>query len=119
MKSISKIILISGILFFLSCEKDVLKPTQVYKSRDIEILFVSYTDSRCPEGVACFWAGEATVSLKISNDNESHDFTLTGIGADTTLLNHHIVFVDLMPYPKEGVEEDVSEKELTLEVSKF
>jgi len=118
MNGLSKIILVSGIFCFLSCEKDTIKPSEVYTYSDIEIKFIDFNDSRCPEDAVCFLAGEASVDLKISNDTESINFTLTGIGAATTLLNHKIVFVDLLPYPKIGDDQNDNKKELKLDVTK-
>lgn len=119
MKTTANIILLSGIIFFSSCEKETITPRQVYRNGDIKIEFNDFTDSRCPEGTQCVWEGEAIVFLTISDKNESFDFSLNGIGSDTTLLNHHIEFVDLLPYPKEGETVEFDDKELKLNVTKL
>jgi hypothetical protein len=109
-----------GVAILLSaCTKEAVRLSKVYKADDVEIAFRDFTDSRCPEGATCVWEGEATVMLTISNDQESIDFTMVGIGSDTSLLNHKIEFVDLLPYPKAAVEIDPNDKELKLNVTKL
>lgn len=111
-------------LFLLSfvvaaCGKDAIKRSKVYKSGNVAITFRDFTDSRCPTNANCIHAGEATVSLTITGGKESLDFVLRGIGADTVLLSHRIVFVDLLPYPESGVAVDPGDKELKLNVTKL
>ena len=106
-------------IFFLSCEKETLTTSRVYQSKDITIEFLDYTDSRCPEGLDCIWEGIAEVDLRITKNNESVNFTMTGFNSDTTIFNHNIKFLDLLPYPKEGVQTPLEEMELKLNVSKF
>jgi hypothetical protein len=113
------LIFLGAVILLSACVKETVRRSKVYKSGDVEITFRDFTDSRCPEGATCVWEGEATVMLTISNDDESIDFTLVGIGSDTTLLNHNIEFVDLLPYPKSGVEIDPDDKELKLNVTKL
>jgi hypothetical protein len=63
-------------------------------------------DSRCPEGVACFWAGNALVAL-VLNDNETELNTYLE-PQETKLSVYHVDLISLSPYP---VYEQIIEKE--------
>ena len=84
------------------------------------LLIKEVSDSRCPEGVECFWSGE--VSLK-------GEWTYNGT---TTLIELHSVLKDLQkepegytiqivdakPYPKSGTESKPEDLVITLLVQK-
>ena len=62
-------------------------------------------DSRCPRGVNCIWAGQATIVLAITSpDGNSNNVTLTGFNVkekmETTLDGYTIRFQALRPHPK-------------------
>lgn len=110
-------VLLTAVL--LACGKDAIRRTKRYRSGDVEVVFRDFTDSRCPLNAECMWEGKATVMLTITDGNESIDFTLDGIGADTLLLGHRIEFTDLLPYPVAGEAIDPEEKELKLNITKL
>ena len=70
-----------------------------------EALTVSFegvpSDSRCPTGVQCIWAGDATVQVVLSKDGKAAGFELhTNLEPRTaTYLNYTIELVSLAPYP--------------------
>lgn len=107
------------LVILASCEKETLNPTEVYRSRDLKIEFMDYTDSRCPLNANCIWEGQAEVYLGVESGKDKTEFMMTGIGSDTTVFGHNIKFVDLLPYPEEGVEESFKNKELIIQVSKL
>lgn len=107
------------LVILAACEKDTLNPNEVYRSRDLKIEFMDFTDSRCPLNANCIWEGEAEVYLKAESGNEKTEFKMTGIGSDTTVFGHKIKFVDLLPYPEDGLEETFKNKELIIQVSKL
>jgi hypothetical protein len=58
------------------------------------------TDSRCPEDLMCFWAGEAIARFSI-NKNQNDEIVLdllTGT-VDTIFADYKFSFIDLLPYP--------------------
>lgn len=58
------------------------------------------SDSRCPTGLVCVWAGEATARFKIVKYNTAPVFIKIKEGAKDTLVNgYHFSFIKLLPYP--------------------
>lgn len=62
------------------------------------------TDSRCPRGVECFWAGEARVQFRLEKQNREPVLFTLGPGLETTLEGYNIKMIDLLPYPVFGEE---------------
>ena len=63
------------------------------------------SDSRCPEGVQCVWAGEATARFKFEKYNSSPVFIGLKEGTKDTLINgYKFSFLQLLPYPKYGTQ---------------
>lgn len=104
---------------FWSCEKETVKTNEVFKSGDLKIKFIDYTDSRCPEGVNCISAGGCVIYIDVTSGDQSTSLSMTSVGSDTIIFNHKIEFVDLLPYPKEGVKIKAKNKELKLKVTKL
>ena len=85
MKRITALYIIS--FFMLACQTtsvdkkdDVIKYKQTVTLNDIpkaSLTFFEVTDSRCPKGVQCIWAGNATV-----------DLALEGVGTEGKILKH-------------------------------
>jgi hypothetical protein len=70
----------------------------------VDLRFLSIAESRCPEGVYCFWAGNVTVQF-LANGQDTVGFTLSGYldNADVridTLGNKALRLISLFPYPK-------------------
>ena len=69
----------------------------------IKIKFVSVEDSRCPQGVTCVWAGNAKVTIKVTNrKGESKTFDLnTNLEVRSVKFeDYEIKLVSVEPYPK-------------------
>jgi hypothetical protein len=73
-----------------------------------ELRFVNVvTESRCPEPVACLWAGEVIVELEIDGE-----IVLMGLSpietapAEVTVGEWNITLLNVFPYPTEFLEED-------------
>ncbi len=74
-------------------------------------LVVSFTqvsqDSRCPDGVQCVWAGDATVHL-VANPGQSNSASADlhtntqGGPAQISINGYTVSLVSLSPYPKNG-----------------
>jgi hypothetical protein len=57
------------------------------------------TDSRCPTGANCFWAGDAEARLKYSSSGEKPvTFTLHPSGS-TIISGYKFTLQSLLPYP--------------------
>jgi hypothetical protein len=70
------------------------------------------SDSRCPEGVTCVWAGEAQIVVSVYKDKKFlQDETLTlssrhmqeNAAWFTKYTGKNVAHVSLLPYPKEGI----------------
>jgi len=57
-------------------------------------------DSRCPEGVYCFWAGNAAVSLTFSDKTDTVNTYLNPCVVTEDIYS--ISLLSLSPYPKSG-----------------
>lgn len=84
---------------------------------EISINFLSVLeDSRCPEGVTCFWEGQAIVQLEIAEaDNAVIELTERAGHpelAKDTLGGYVYTLLELSPYPKEG--EEITEEDYAL-----
>jgi hypothetical protein len=72
----------------------------------IKIKFVSVEDSRCPQGVDCIWAGNAKVTIKVTNrKGESKTFDLnTNLEVKAVKFEgYEIKLGNVTPYPKANV----------------
>jgi hypothetical protein len=78
-------------------------------------------DCRCPSNVTCVWAGFASVQLTITVNGTTETHVLaTMIGPDTAVVNgYEIKFVDLLPYPKDGVTPDPSDIKAIVRIKKL
>lgn len=72
-------------------------------TNDLSVTFKAVTsDSRCPRGAQCVWAGEADVVLTVKAGEKSQDITVkVGAGADSTAAvePYSIRILALEPYP--------------------
>jgi hypothetical protein len=69
----------------------------------LKIKFVSVEDSRCPQGVNCVWAGNAKVTIKVTNrKGESKTFDLnTNLEVKSVKFEgYEITLGNVTPYPK-------------------
>lgn len=57
-------------------------------------------DSRCPEGVVCFWQGEVTVKLGIGTGNDETVILSSFHEPVDTLGNYRFSLIEVYPYPK-------------------
>jgi hypothetical protein len=96
--------------------------TAAITGENLKIRFVEVVgDSRCPQGVTCIWAGEATSLIEITYADTTYRKTLTQPGSteppQAQFLNYTIIF-DLQPYPQAGVEIANKDYRLQLEILK-
>ena len=82
------------------------------------------SDSRCPIGVTCIWAGEAKVLVEVITNGKKEKkevfITSNGLTKSTSFIasdgEFNINAIDLLPYPEEG--KAVSEYVLKISVTK-
>ncbi len=61
------------------------------------------SDSRCPTGAQCVWAGEAVVRFKVEKYNSEPVYIYLKEGdKDAVIGGYHISFIKLLPYPEMG-----------------
>jgi hypothetical protein len=89
---------------------------------NLKVRFIEVTaDSRCPQGVTCFWAGEASSLIEITYSGSTYSKTLTQPSPSeppqTEFQQYEITF-DLLPYPQKGVEKESKDYRLQLEISR-
>ncbi len=77
------------------------------------IQLLNISDSRCPSNVVCVWAGNANISLNITNTKETKDVQLCigdcarfgGLPNEIEIIfgnaNYVIIFEALTPYPSD------------------
>jgi len=74
-------------------------------SEGMQIEFVDVTsDSRCPEGVTCIWAGEVTAKVSIRKGNLQDELVLTESGlsngeAEVIYQGYRLIY-HVEPYPE-------------------
>ncbi len=77
-------------------------------------------DSRCPEGANCIVAGEVTCVLDIALEGKTESYQLvvpgTG-GAGNHPYRNYALSVNVVPYPKLGVEIDKTDYRMKMKVS--
>jgi hypothetical protein len=64
------------------------------------------TDSRCPLGAMCVWAGDATVKVNVANGQKQQQFIMHSyLQPDSFSSNSYTIKLDsLRPYPKIGMQ---------------
>lgn len=80
------------------------------------------TDSRCPKGVTCVWAGNAKVLLKVTKDGgkpESVELNTNTNPKTSRYLEYELTLKELKPYPESDTTIKSSDYEATLTVHKF
>lgn len=73
---------------------------------DLSIRFVEVvSDSRCPKGATCIWAGEASCLIEVTSSGSTFSKVLTQPGAASPATDEFAdygVTFDLLPYPEMG-----------------
>ncbi len=71
------------------------------------------SDSRCPQGAICFWAGAVTVKFSFVKSDEPPLFfnlsTYPSANSDTIIDGYKFTLVDLLPYP--NLKHEISQSE--------
>jgi hypothetical protein len=92
------------------------------KGEKLRIKFSSVaSDSRCPNGVSCVWAGNATVKIEVSKKNKSFEGATLNTTVEPKELEYKgfkIKLVSLNPHPTAGATIDPKEYNATMIVSR-
>lgn len=101
----------------------ILEPgqTAVLNSDDLTVKFVKIvSDSRCPTGVQCIWAGEVSSLIEISYQNQKKEMVLKllGSGEGNDLFTDYKISFTVEPYPEYGKELKAEDYRLHLTISK-
>lgn len=95
---------------------------KVYTSSDGQytLKITAVTDSRCPEGVYCFWQGEVTIKGEWIDNNNPSTFEIHSVLNDQQKQpdGYTIKIVDAKPYPKFGTESKPEDLMVTLLIQK-
>jgi len=92
------------------------------KGENLTITFVEVvSDSRCPTGATCIWAGEASSLIEITDSASTYRKVLTEPGSSSPTkadFTGYEVMFNLLPYPVLGKETKAKDYLLQLTVSK-
>ncbi len=95
---------------------------QPYASSDklYSLLINDVTDSRCPEGVECFWSGEVVLKGTWTSNGITSDIELHSVmkSLQKEPQGFSIQIVDAKPYPKAGIESNPEDLVITLLIQK-
>jgi hypothetical protein len=87
----------------------------------LKIKFIEVvSDSRCPTGVQCIWAGEVSCLVEITFNNSKIEKTITQQGSSLakTDFNGYQITANVQPYPKAGQSIDKEDYRLQLKIEK-
>ena len=132
--SVLKYLLVFILFAGMGCEETVLEPVftvgkvstfrinQLYTSADGQntLLIKEISDSRCPEGVVCVWAGEVTVKGELTANQNKSTFELHTVLSDQQKIpdGFTMKIVDAKPYPKFGTDSNAEDMLVTLLIQK-
>lgn len=90
------------------------------EGENISITFVEVvSDSRCPTGATCIWAGEASCLIEFTDSESRYRKVLTEPGSssppEASITSYEIEFT-LLPYPELGKETATKDYRLQLTV---
>jgi hypothetical protein len=96
--------------------------TASIEGENLSIKFVEViSDSRCPEGVECVWAGEAQCRLHFTLSGSPAEMVIVQPGGGADAKDYFIQYgIDfkLEPYPQEGQQIATSDYRLIMTVTK-
>lgn len=113
-------------------------PVNVALDKEFELPFGKYTaqvastsvsmcidsvlsDSRCPTGAVCVWAGNAAIRLSVYDASakvrNSITLNTTVSTKDTVFQGYRIALVDVLPYPSLGTQIKMTDYKVRLKIS--
>lgn len=131
-----KIFLVFFLFAALSCEETTLdqgftfsigqeanfQVNQLYTTSDgqYSLRITDASDSRCAEGLQCFWQGEVTLKGEWTENGNKSAFEIHSVLKDQTQQPAGYTFqiIDAKPYPKLGTEYKLTDLVVTLLIQK-
>jgi hypothetical protein len=97
--------------------------TAQIENEQLSIRFKSVAgDSRCPRSVQCFWAGEVSCDVTVTDRGSSSNITLTQPGAEqsseATYKDYRLIY-SVEPYPEAPKQISTADYRLILTVEKL
>jgi hypothetical protein len=125
-------------VFFLfagmGCEENIIEPAftvgnestfrvnHFYTSTDGQytLKITEISDSRCPEGVVCVWAGEVSVKGEFTVNQNKSAFELHSVMKNQQIEpeGYTMQIIDAKPYPKYGDDSKPEDLAITLLIQK-
>ncbi|MEO6172781.1 MAG: hypothetical protein ABIP02_06655, partial [Arenimonas sp.] len=68
--------------------------TKISSSMSLDYVRV-VSDSRCPAGTQCIWAGEVTIELKLHSGSDQKSFNLTDRTTTSTVMGMKIELLSI------------------------
>lgn len=93
----------------------------VITGEGLTIKFEAVTsDSRCPQGVTCIWAGEAACNVTVTLNKTPKPYTLIvgGSGTGQTVIQGYTLNFNVEPYPQAQKTTDKNSYIMIMKVSK-
>ena len=106
-----------GTEFTLSVEQRALIAGENLQIQFVEVI----SDSRCPAGATCIWAGEASCLIEITDGESTYSKVLTQPGLSTSSRTDYAAYeiaYDILPYPELGKETKTKDYRLQMTISK-
>ena len=102
-----KIVLLLIVIFFAACKSEKVNPNEIIITSKKQIIATDYSikidkvisDSRCPEGVNCIWAGELVMQLCVHQNNTIKETKIITF-SPKTFEENMIWFSQLLPEGK-------------------
>ena len=115
----------TSVVFCFSCRKNInlhreIVSVQIHDCstgiKDVSLCFDSLlTDSRCPVGADCVWAGSAVIKATFHAYGEQHSFRISTsryphptVNSDTMINGYRIELLDVKPLPEINVPYDTA-----------
>lgn len=105
-----------------------IKQNSCVKKKGYSLVFKEVlSDSRCPVGVSCIWAGEIKVMVAVYQDKKilkEETVTISGTNSRENIAwfspylpadKRNIESINILPYPKEGVK--IKSKEYYIQIT--
>ena len=93
----------------------------IVKGEKLRITIQSITDSRCPSGATCIWAGNGEVVIEVAKKNKKQVVARLNTSSDPKEIDYRgfkIKLIALNPYPKLNESIDPQNYEATMLVTK-
>ena len=74
------------------------------------------SDSRCPTGVTCVWAGETDIALSLKSGSDSEVFRLSDSARSKTINGLRFTLVSVDPYPRAEASIPVAAYRISIQV---